>query len=195
MNIKVDFDFIDFQRGLKAAAKDLFPKAIMDSLNDIAFESRTAINTHIGREFVVRRPWLQRQTQVTKATKTSLTAVIGSKAPFMRLHAEGGIKRPASGRSAVNIPTKILNPTNRVIARSKWPGRLLAKSTSRTRHYISPQGLLMKAVKNQPNRPLWMFKKSVRIEPRFKLIEQVRSVMDSRWEATMLRRLDKELNR
>ncbi len=60
------------------------------------------------------------------ASKTRLTATLGSQAPWLKLQEEGGTKRVAGHRIAV--PTRFWKPRKEIMARGKKPRAIVGKN-------------------------------------------------------------------
>lgn len=75
--INIDVRGLDVvQRAMRTAA-DQVPYALAKALTDTAWKVRAAEQSEIGRVFDRPTPWIQRQVFVERATKQTLTAIVG----------------------------------------------------------------------------------------------------------------------
>lgn len=66
------------QRQLQSLSQDQLPYAMMTAINKTAFKTKNAIQDKMKTVFDRPTPWLIRQVAVKKATKQTLTAIVGT---------------------------------------------------------------------------------------------------------------------
>lgn len=94
------------QRAFEALAKEQLPYAQMTAINDVAFKVKRAEQDEMRRVFDKPTPWLIRQVAVRKATKTDLTAVIGTPEGIQDARGQAA----GFGRSSSGVFERILSP-------------------------------------------------------------------------------------
>lgn len=95
----------DVQRYLEALRKDEVPFAIAKALTKTAQDIQSKIIANLPGQFTLRTGWYKPNTpygfRIQKATKSSLTAKVYTKAPWMQLQETGGIKQTSGKRLAI----------------------------------------------------------------------------------------------
>ena len=77
--IRIDVRGMDsVQAALSHLATDQIPYATMTAINTVAFRVKNALQAEMRSVFDRPTPWLLKQVTVRKATKQSLTAVVGT---------------------------------------------------------------------------------------------------------------------
>lgn len=96
-----------FEKKLSKISKRAIPFAVKNSLNDVAFKTRTVAQGEIGRKFIERNKWSRRSVQVETArglSKRSLVSRVGSLEQYMA-DQEFGARKRSKGRHGVPIAT------------------------------------------------------------------------------------------
>lgn len=98
------------------------PYVIAKTLNDVAFEGRKTVWPSITRkEMTIRTKWTANSMRVTRASVASLTAVLGSVAPYMATQ-ETGATEGKKGQHGVPIPAA--SPATRKSRKRPTPASL-----------------------------------------------------------------------
>lgn len=80
------------------------PYAIRNTVNDLAFQTRTGALDHIDEHMITRNTWTKRNVQVERADLRNLTSKIGSPLDYMETQESGGV-RVSKGKHGAPIPT------------------------------------------------------------------------------------------
>lgn len=199
---KVEFDFIEFEQGLKAAAKDQFPFATARALTWTAKDAQFRIRKALPERFILRSNFLTRGITVKKATKTALYAEVGT--------AEGGGKEGRAGKllgeqilgvrrtekGTRSIPTKVVRPTAFAkVSKSKFPAALKGKGGKRKPFFaVMNNGhkvLAQRASKKRlPIKILYDFHSSIQLKPHDVIKSTVEETVADKWQENMVKSLE-----
>lgn len=127
MQIKLTYDS-HAVLGLETWGRKQIPFASAKALTQTAISARNKVREGLPKEFVIRRPWTINGIICQTAQKSdwpNITAVVGSRDPYMIMQETGGTKTP-KGKS-IAIPAGVRTNVRKVVPRSKWPKALLSK--------------------------------------------------------------------
>lgn len=94
--------------------REQVPFAFAVALTRVAFEGRDEVRGKLRTHFTLRNQRVRQGIQVNRAEKTDWprpVAEVGTLDEFMAPHVEGGVKRPQMGASHIAVPTKIVTRT------------------------------------------------------------------------------------
>lgn len=163
------------------------PYALSQALNGTVLAAQGQLRKDLGKRFIIRSNWVSKGLQTRFATKRDLTAVIGSKDPFMREQELGGDKTAQQQGMAVPIGPGGKSPAFRGAGlrgktlKSRWPSALPGTFTIRTdegqdlvmqrteRYRSASKGRKggFSIVRNDRVRVLYTLKKRVKIKARW----------------------------
>jgi hypothetical protein len=108
--LKIDLkDFEKAAKDLKTFADKAVPFAVRNALNSGAFEGRKLWQAEMGDEFILRNRFTANSIRIDKATGfrvNTMSATLGSVAPYMRTQEFGG-RKAGGGRHGMPIPTSV----------------------------------------------------------------------------------------
>lgn len=122
--VKIDNPF----KRLGVASKKQIPFAQSVALNDLAFKTRTQINSELPKRFTIRSgKFLASSVRVERSSKKDLKAEVGvlQRAGFMRIQETGGQRKARKHRIAV--PFAVRANAKQKITKAKRPRQLLQK--------------------------------------------------------------------
>jgi hypothetical protein len=197
------------------------PFAMALALTRTAQDVNQELKGDLGRHFEIRRKWVAGGMRITPAKKTHLRAEVGSIDEFMALHAGGGFDEPRAGTGALGVPIGARPSKEAVTPRSKWPGAMLARAGKQTERRLAraaardtgkkrrrsrarPKpflrtvggrlGIYIRDGREQsPIRPLWVFKKRVRIPDDWPFDKTVMKTIDRVWDSRAVESMEKAL--
>jgi hypothetical protein len=108
----ITIDLKDFEKAakdLKTFADKAVPFAVRNALNSGAFEGRKLWQAEMGDEFILRNRFTANSIRIDKATGfrvNTMSATLGSVAPYMRTQEFGG-RKAGGGRHGMPIPTSV----------------------------------------------------------------------------------------
>jgi hypothetical protein len=112
--IKLDIRGLpEVRSALNNLAQEQIPFAMMVAINNTAFKVRAALQDEMKSVFDRPTPWLIRQVAVAKATKTSLTAVVGTPEGIRDMY---GNPTGFSRTSSSGVYERIISPQSWVVA-------------------------------------------------------------------------------
>jgi hypothetical protein len=119
----------EVQRRIKSIEKQI-PFATARALNDTARDVQEAtIKQLLPSKFVLRSPWWRPGTRfgfnIRFATKALLRAVIGSRAEWLGVQEQGGVRTPRSARN-LSLPINARRSERAVIRKNQRPRALIA---------------------------------------------------------------------
>ncbi len=130
MKQDIEVDFTKAIKKMDIFEKKQLPFATALALTWTANEARDDfIDKQLTSEFTLRKGWWKPGTRygfnVTKATKKNLTAVVFTRAWWMRLQETGGTKKPQG--SHIAIPSRTLTRAKSgLIPKARWPRQVMA---------------------------------------------------------------------
>ena len=149
------------------------PFAAALALSSTAYEARDAVRASLPKRFTIRRPWIIKGIGVERATKSRLQAAVFSRDAFMAEQEEGGVR---TGTQIIPVGRLAQTHARRIIPKSQWPGKLLDRPS-----YFYRAGQLFERKGKGRISPVYLFRKRVRIAPRFGMFLTVRGVAQRRF--------------
>ena len=119
MSIKVDVsDIIKLEDHLERFRRQAIKFAMMNTVNDLAFESRREVLKHF--DMIERNTWTRRNIAIERASTRNLISAIGARdkvgdnngAPYLKTQEEGGVKT-GKGEAGPHIPTTVASGEGR----------------------------------------------------------------------------------
>jgi hypothetical protein len=160
------------------------PFAASRALNSTAFSARDAVRQDMPHRFIIRRPWILRGIGVETSTKSELSASVFSRDKFMAEQEYGGIR---NGTQSIPVGRMAQIYSSRVIPKAQRPAALMQKKNI---FYLA--GSLFER-RSSGIQSLYIFRKRVKIAPRFGMSETVRSVALRMFEAQFIQYLQDTL--
>lgn len=160
--------------------------AVANALNSVAEDSRDAVRQEMPRNFTIRRPWVLRGIGVEYARPTRLRAAVFSRDAFMKDQEEGGVRSGGSSQ-IIALGRLAAIKSSRVLSKSQQPKALMAKKN------VFYEGGTLFERRGKDIEPLFLFRKQVRIRPRFGMAVTVRSTALRLFGAAFDRALQREL--
>ena len=170
---------------LSNLARRHVPHAAAKALTRTAFDARDAVRESLPERFNLRRPWISKGIGITPAQPRTLMAAVWSRDRFMALQESGGTK---ANTSAIPVGPMAQLAQTRVIPRSHWPGKMLAKQNAFYR-----DGTVFKRKNNRRIEGLFLMRRQQAVAPRLGMAETVRSAALSEFRRQMERALRQEL--
>ena len=168
------------------AAKRI-PDAAAKALTRTAFDARDAVRDSLPERFNLRRPWVRWGIGVTPAKPRTLMAEVWSRDRFMALQETGGTK---TGKLAIPVGPMAQTAQSRVIPKSQWPGKLLAR-----KNVFYQAGAVFERREDKRILALYLLRSQQKVEPRLGLADTVRSVALREYQRQMERALREELTK
>ena len=182
-----------FVRGIERQ----LPYALSQALNGTVLAAQAQLRKGLKSRFVIRTNWVGKGLQARFSTKRDLTAVIGSKDPFMALQELGGEKAARGQDMAVPIGPGGASPAFRGAGlraktlQGRWPSRmpgafrvhtregedLVLQRTERYKSVSKGRRGGFSIVRNDRIRVLYTLKKRVKIKARWGFRVQVYQVV------------------
>jgi hypothetical protein len=141
VDLNFSADFNDLERALSDVMQRQLPFAMMLSLNDAAMDVKAVEERTLEKTFDRPTPFTKRAVYVRRARKTDLTSEIGIKkvqAGYLKLQAEGGVRKPK--RSALVIGAALKRnkygnlPRNAVRSAEAKGDTFVANGQGKTKH-------------------------------------------------------------
>jgi len=190
LGVKVDARV--FLRAMKGAERQT-PYAQAKALTATAKDAQTVVRYRLDDDLTIRTHWIARGIRIRPATKTNLSAEVGSVDYFMLAQGVGG-KRAAKSDHGIavpmvgrGLPRATIKSTTRP---SRWPGALMQKKRSifiGDPFGTGTEGLWEKVVKGRGKarkpglRLLYSFVDEAQIPERWHLLQTVEEVVAERW--------------
>ena len=201
--VKVELQATAAQRAIEGFEKQL-PFFTARALTRTARDAAGTVKSHLGDHFELRTTWLQRGIRFDKATKRSLTSVVGSKDRFMRLQAMGGEKQGQgkTGTVAVPITGGPARPSfDKKITPAKLPAKLLRATKGKNKPFVAPvsAGSKEKAIwrrlkkSRYPIAMVYKFDGSVKYQKRWPLKQDTLDAVRKVWPAHAVQALEDAL--
>ena len=175
---------VDITRGIKKLdnlEKKQLPFAMAKALTDTANDARDHyVDNILGQKYTLRGKWYKARTRfgfnVKKATKHDLTAVVYTRADWMRLHEKGGIKKPQSTHLA--IPTELIRRSKKTgkISKAMRPKQVMASGKG----FIANKGgqkMIMRRRTKKIVEPIYLLERQARIKPTMDFKRSITSVV------------------
>lgn len=150
------FDFDDkgirkFERTLEKANQTAIPFAVKQTLDSLAFETRTAAQDIINKKMITRNTFTTRSVQVVKVKGLQIKRMesrTGSTADYMETQEFGGVKK-RQGKKGTPIPTSI--------ASGEGKGVIPRRKVVRSMHKLSKIRLNKKSAKRYASKKQEIF--------------------------------------
>jgi hypothetical protein len=180
-------------RQLDAQARQQLPFATARALTWTARDAQADVRQGMPGHFTLRNRFTQQEVRFTAATKTNLTAEIGSssRTDYMQRQETGGIKTPRGRHIAV--PVNARRGKTGIIRRANRPSALLEKP----KHFIGQVGQTYGIWKRLGQRKLslmYHLVKSAQVDDRYQLDNTVNHTVASRFYANFSNSLNKALD-
>jgi len=144
------------------------PYAASRAMNSALQDARDSIAGDISKSMTVRSKFTLSGLRVNRSTKKNLKAEIGHIADWMRMQAEGGIKKPTRGKFIAVPQVGAGRPRKTQSAKATLPSKVFAKKNLRT---------IGKAVysvdKRRGLKMLYALAKRAEVKPRWPFFKQV----------------------
>jgi len=187
LKLDVTADIAKATEHLSDLVRQHVPNAAAKALTRTAIDARDAVRDGLPERFNLRRPWISRGIGVTPAKPRTLMAEVWSRDRFMALQETGGTK---SGKLAIPVGSMAQTAQTRVIPKSQWPGRLLAK-----KNVFYRAGSVFERRDEKRILALYLLRRQQKVKPRFGMADTVRSVALREYQQQMERALREELTK
>lgn len=177
---------LDAEHLLHALTPRRMDKPVRHALNNVALDARDAVRSDMPRRFTIRRPWAVRGIGAEFARAGRLESAVYSRDAFMRDHEVGANRH---GTQIIPVGRMAGVHRARVIPKSLWPRSFFARGKG-----VYHKGTLFERRHGQLS-PLYLFRKRVRVAPRFGMEESVRGVVAKGFEKRLESELWKALTR
>lgn len=174
MSIKMDITAAD--KMLQNVAQKQLPFAFAYALTLTANDAREEIVRQLPQRFTLRTGWWKPYSylgfNVRPAKKKWLVAEIYTRADFMQLQEEGGVKQPQKGKT-IAVPTSNIrqSPSQKII-RWKRPRGLLHRRTNPGFIITTRSGpVLFRRVMKKEISAMYILKRQAKIQPRLGMHE------------------------
>lgn len=176
------------------------------SLTDIAHEVRKEETDKLPQYFNIRTNWSKRTLKVIRAEKRDFPnayAILGVRDKVMALNVTGGQRKPESGGS-MGVPNEesrsFLNPSNKTLGPAKRAGRIANKKFGGNKPFIiskpGKERMVIRTGKKQyPLLTLYEFKRDVKINETWPLINNTSSIVKSIYAKRFSENLNKALRK
>lgn len=194
LNFKMEVTGLkEVSRFLNDLQKKQIPFATAKALTDTANQARDEIVKHLQDKFTLRTAWWKPRTRyginVQAAKKTSLTAEVFTRAPWMALQETGGMKTPR-GRN-IAIPSSFVKRSKRdLITQANRPRNLKNSFIARSK---SGQETIFQRIgrgRDRTIRPMYFLEKRAQIEPAFQFAQTAQRVANERWAKNFAKAID-----
>ena len=180
--IELHVDAKAVNASLKRMEKDV-KWATTDALNAMAKEIQDyQVKKNFPRAFTLRSKWYKPNNRlgvkVRRAGTNTLQSVVYSRAPWLALQEEGGVKRPEAGRKFFAIAVKARSNQARRIPRARYLDRLV-----QNRKAFFQGAQVMTATKTGRLRYEYALAKSARIAPRLRFGATSRALTNRKWDS------------
>ena len=187
LKLDVTADVAKATEHLSDLARKHVPTAASRALTRTAFDARDAVRDGMPERFNLRRPWISRGIGATPAKPRTLMAEVWSRDRFMALQEAGGTK---TGKLAIPVGPMAQTAQTRVIPKSQWPGKVMAK-----KNVFYRAGSVFERRDEKRIVALYLLRRQQKVEPRFGMADTVRSVALREYQRQMERALREELTR
>lgn len=190
--IRVDANVPEVLRSLERFKRNQIPFATSLALNIVGRDARQAVREGTRERFIVRRrSFIDRSFTMRASSKARLFVELGVRYPFLARHEEGGTFRTSKAKA---IPKAIRRSKTRLVPRSKWPGKVRSDPRVFTRRLPSGAVSIVRRMgRRGTERVLWTLVPSVRIKPRLRFEETVRTHVERNWEREFGRALSRAI--
>lgn len=195
LDVVVSSNAPELRRVFREMARTQIPFATAVALTKLAQLGRDAGRTRLEAEFKVRSKRVPRGLSIERAEKRDWPnpkAIVGHRDEFMLLHETGGFKKPQKGARRIAIPTRVVKrtTTGRIVKRHK-PASLGSKLEERPGRFGAKRlELTSRRARKDRRRILFLLRRRVRIEPRFRLRATVNGVAAAQYGPIFTRALD-----
>ena len=128
LSIRIDKRSI---KEFESAMQSQVPYATAVALTRTAAQAKDRVKQELRHRMIIRNQFTANSIRHIRAEKTdwpNSKAMVGSIAAYMAIQEDGGSKTPTS--KAFAIPKGIRTSENRLVPRSKWPGRILGQQNA-----------------------------------------------------------------
>ena len=187
LTLDVTADIAKATEYLSDIAARRIPDAAAKALTRTAFDARDAVREQLPERFNLRRPWVKWGIGVTPAKPRTLMAEVWSRDRFMALQETGGTK---TGKLAIPVGPMAQTAKTRVIPKSQWPGKVMAKQ-----NVFYRAGAVFERRDEKRILALYLLRNQQKVTPRLGMAETVRSVALQEFRRQMERALRDELTK
>lgn len=193
--IEVKIDIKPFKSFLSGLFSEQIPYATARGLTTLANESRAKVVADLPGKFILRTSWWKPGGQFGMNVKTAKKtdwpmqiAEVYTRAQWMVLHEDGGLKTPVDGGKHITLPTtNVRRNKSDIITRTNRP-RGSAMVTAYKKQ-VGGGEFLVKPV-SKTLRLMYLLKPSAKIPKRFGFEATVRALVERRWRQVMDQELD-----
>ena len=210
MDIRINIKNERSARKLLADLRSGAPGAVALACNKLADGVQAEVRKGLPSAFTLRRkPFIEQSIYRNKSTDFArynqrpiqATVRINPERDYLAKHEDGGLKTPRSGQF-VAIPLKPVRPVFSQVVRDKWRIGTL-KTDPNVRKLTTPAGtFLVRDVKGRgkANRGartdfLYVFRRSVPLKPRLRMLETFSRVVDKDAVPQMMRAIDAAISK
>ncbi len=194
LNFSIQVDGIqEATRYLNALQRKQIPFATAKALTETASDARDEIVRGLDRKFTLRSMWWKPRTRfgfnIKAAKKTDLEAEVFTRAPWMKLHETGGIKKPAQGKHLA-VPSSFVrrNKRNKITTANR--PRNLKNSFVGTGK--NGQKTIFQRKRKQVI-PMYFLERDAQIRERLQFRDTAQRVVNKRWMRNFNKALDHAL--
>lgn len=196
--LEAKIDVQPFRSFLSGLFQEQIPYATARGLTTLANESRAKIVADLPTKFILRSAWWKPGGQFGMNVKPARkgdwprqVAEIYTRAQWMLLHEEGGIKRPIDGGKSITLPTTNVRRNKRDIITATNRPRGSAMVTA-YKAQVGGGQYLVKPVRKDL-RLMYLLKPSARIQKKLGFEATVRQLVERRWSSVMGQALDEAI--
>lgn len=183
--MKIDIKMTSVKKMLENLAARQLPYTFARALTMTAQDAQSKIISQLPSQFILRTMWWKPRTRygfnIRPAKKNYLVAEIFTRAPWMILQEEGGIKKPIESRTLA-IPTEnVRKDIRRKIAKSKLPSALM--NAPKRRAFILPTRsgpVMFRRVSKKKIKAMYVLEKQAQIRPRLKMQETCEQILNEK---------------
>lgn len=181
---------------LSQVAREQLPFAVALALTRTAQEGQKVVLQALPAKFTLRKGWWQPKTRMginyQPATKTRWVSSVYTRASWMALQEEGGIKSPKA--RALAVPSRQVFPAQKLIPKAKRPKALMAHQ--RPAFILQTRRGAAIAWRRTKRAPLQIFYRLIgqaRIRPVLRMREDVSRVVEQKWKDNFARTFDEAM--
>jgi len=183
--MRIDIEMTAVKKMLENLAVKQLPYTFARALTLTAENARDKIITQLPSRFVLRTSWWKPRTRygfnIKPAKKNYLAAEIFTRAPWMVLHEEGGIKKPIESRTLA-IPTEnIRRDIRQKITKSKLPSAIM-RATKRPGFILPTRSgpVIFRRTSKRKIKAMYVLEKQVKIQPRLEMRKTCEQILNER---------------
>ena len=203
MEITVETNLAEFEGWIDKTVLKQMRFATSVTLYETAKQAQEAVRADLPHEFTIRNNWVSRGIRMSpgssRAIRNSASGIsdmqveVGTVDEFMRMQAEGGVKKP---NKADSVAVPVREPETEITSRKKWPRRVLKEPRTFLwrRPPDSKRFILQRAGDSRyPIKRLYTFEPEVRIPKRWPFLEKAEKIVSESYNENFNRAFERAM--